>query len=122
MGVKVSTPGVIPWSDAQSINNQVRFDSTGPVAGKHHGAVFTDARLVFSLSLSDETANESARHIDDALHYPEKTFPSSVGRPRSPEARPLTPDYREPGDVKQIEIQLGPVPHPAARARACGGC
>ncbi|MER6621310.1 hypothetical protein [Streptomyces sp. NPDC000931] len=56
--------------------DMVRFDCAGPVAGKHKGTVFTDARAKLRLGLSDPEAGRSARRVLDAQQFPERAFPS----------------------------------------------
>jgi hypothetical protein len=87
--LSVSAPGTAGWSDPVSRYSDVRFDSAGTGGMKAQGTVFTDARVTFSLSLSDPTVAQSARHIDDALHHPERTFPSFLGKSIPGESVPL---------------------------------
>ncbi|WP_233357226.1 NucA/NucB deoxyribonuclease domain-containing protein [Saccharomonospora iraqiensis] len=68
-------------SDAQAIN-RVRFDSARSMlgSGKYHGTVFSDKAPTFTLHRSGEGNDEESRHVDDALHHPERTFPTTVGK------------------------------------------
>jgi hypothetical protein len=68
------------WTLSDAATSRVRFDTGGIKAGKVRGAVFTDAKVVYSLSLSDPAVNETARHIDDAFRRAQQTFPSYIGK------------------------------------------
>lgn len=66
---------------AGMFESRIRFDSAGrTVVGRDYGSVFTDAPLVYVLSLSEDAVKYSARHIYDAQNHPERTFPSWVGK------------------------------------------
>ncbi|MFF7249889.1 NucA/NucB deoxyribonuclease domain-containing protein [Embleya sp. NPDC008237] len=73
-------PGADPYVDERSAVFRVRFDSAGRVAGKTRGTVFPDHKPTFAVSLGNPDEDESARHIDDALRHPVKTFPPTVGK------------------------------------------
>jgi hypothetical protein len=69
-----------PYGEAVGLN-AVRFDSAGaPIGGKFKGAVFTDNVPALALPLTGAGIDAEARHVDDALHHPERTFPSFVGK------------------------------------------
>lgn len=82
LAVESNMPRVDSWYDEGAGFSRIRFDSAGAVAGKHHGAVFTDHIPTYDLmAIADAKGTrgeilESARHIDDALHHQERTFPS----------------------------------------------
>ncbi|MET8626346.1 NucA/NucB deoxyribonuclease domain-containing protein [Kitasatospora sp. NPDC004669] len=80
MGVTSPSAPNIPWSDFGAAKSNVRFDYAGPIAGKHKGTVFTNARVELVMKLSDPAVRESARHIADAQNNPERTFPSFNGK------------------------------------------
>jgi hypothetical protein len=86
LAVESNMPNIDSWYDEGAGFSRIRFDSAGAVAGKHHGAVFTDHIPTYDLlAIADQRGTrseimESARHIDDALHHPERTFPSYVGK------------------------------------------
>lgn len=80
MGLLVDAAGAATWTDPVTRFSNVRFDSAGTGGMKAQGTVFTDARATYSLSLTDPFVPQSARHIDDALHHPERTFPSFLGK------------------------------------------
>ncbi|WP_157983505.1 NucA/NucB deoxyribonuclease domain-containing protein [Nocardiopsis sp. TNDT3] len=80
MSTEVSSPGAASYNQAQSAVSNVRFDYAGNIGNHEQGTVFTDARVTYSLSLSDPAVRESALHIRDALDYPERTFPSWLGK------------------------------------------
>ncbi|MET7305282.1 NucA/NucB deoxyribonuclease domain-containing protein [Embleya sp. NPDC005575] len=73
-------PGADPYVDERSAVLRGRFDSAGRVAGKTCGTVFPDHKPTFAVSLGNPDEDESARHIDDALHHADKTFPPTVGK------------------------------------------
>lgn len=98
--LSVTAPGAEPWKDQVRRNADVRFDSAGTGSMRVRGTIFSDVRSVFSLSLSDDAVKESARHIDDALHHPERTFPSWLGKNIPGETTPL---HREMDTKKQDE-------------------
>lgn len=82
MAILPVDPKVTPWLDDDMTAAMVRFDSAGPVAGKHHGTVFSDFIPTFDLLALARSENnvdavkESIQHIDDALHHVQRTFPS----------------------------------------------
>ncbi len=71
--------------------NRVRFDSARSALGngKFHGTVFSDKAPTFDLHLTGHGNDQEARHVDDALHHPERTFPSMVGKNVPGESAPL---------------------------------
>lgn len=89
VGLNVDAAGAAEWNDPVVPYSYVRYDSAGSGGMKAQGTVFTDATVVYSLSLSDPTVQETARHIDDALHHPERTFPSILGKNVPGETLPL---------------------------------
>jgi hypothetical protein len=82
LAVESNTPGIDSWYDEGAGFSRVRFDSAGATAGKFRGAVFTDHVPTYDLMAIAQAKNGvgeiigSARHIDDALHHGERTFPS----------------------------------------------
>ncbi|MEU4245365.1 NucA/NucB deoxyribonuclease domain-containing protein [Actinoplanes sp. NPDC026619] len=79
----IPAPGdeIIPGLPTSVFESRVRFDSAGQVVvGRNYGSVFTSALLIYRLWLSSDTHPKSALHIYDALHRPERTFPSWVGK------------------------------------------
>ncbi|WP_256062362.1 NucA/NucB deoxyribonuclease domain-containing protein [Streptomyces sp. ScaeMP-e83] len=89
MTTTVNSPTVDPYIEVGSYQANVRFDYSGPVAGKFKGTVFTKARVELTMSLKDPEVNESALHIYDALKRPERTFPSSASKSVPGETQPL---------------------------------
>ncbi|MFE6852169.1 FG-GAP-like repeat-containing protein [Streptomyces sp. NPDC057674] len=76
--LSVSSPSSsLTFQDVDSFRSNFRFDYAGPVAGKYKGTVFTEARMTFRPRLDDPLGWETARHIYDALHHPERTFPAT---------------------------------------------
>lgn len=75
-------PKVAPWIENDMTKAEVRFDSAGAVAGKHHGTVFSDFTPTYDLLALAQAEGyqlevaESVQHIDDALHHVRRTFPS----------------------------------------------
>lgn len=69
------------YKDTQAIN-RVRFDSANAALGngKFKGTVFTDNAPRLELHLSGAGYDEEARHVDDTLHHPERTFPALIGK------------------------------------------
>lgn len=65
----LTSPTAVPWIEPAMARSDIRFDYAGPVAGKHKGTVFTDARVELQLSLSDPEVDQSARHIPDAQQF-----------------------------------------------------
>ncbi|WP_433616603.1 NucA/NucB deoxyribonuclease domain-containing protein [Dactylosporangium sp. CA-139114] len=63
-------------------SNAVRFDSAGAAlgGGKYKGTVFVDNVPEFVLPMSGVGIDAEAKHVNDALHHPERTFPSFVGK------------------------------------------
>jgi hypothetical protein len=100
MDLGASSPGGAPYSESDTAHTRVRFDTCGTRAGKVRGAVFTDAKVIFTLSLSDAAVDESARHIDDAFRTPTRTFPSFVGKTVPGNASGTQPLHREWDDEK----------------------
>ncbi|MEU3500627.1 FG-GAP-like repeat-containing protein [Streptomyces hundungensis] len=97
MSLSVSSPtSQKTYQEADAFYSSVRFDYAGPVAGKYKGTVFTLARVTFRPRLDDPRGWETARHIDDALHHPNRTFPASFPKyipgERDPLHRVLDPD------------------------------
>ncbi|MBP2479703.1 hypothetical protein JOF53_008575 [Crossiella equi] len=90
MDLIVYVAGARPYEEFESLRSKFRFDSSKGKVGKHHGSVFTDAKVTLQLSLSKDGEKESARHIDDALHHPERTFPYGGGANIPGETVPLT--------------------------------
>jgi hypothetical protein len=87
--LSVHSPGATAAQNPVTPASNFRFDSAGAVAGKAQGTVFVDARVTFTISLSDAAVRESARHFDDALHHPDRTFPSIPAKNVPGENRPL---------------------------------
>jgi hypothetical protein len=63
------------------------------VPGTRRGGVGADAKVYYTLSLSDPDVKQAARHIDDALRRPTQTFPSWLGK-SVPGGRPDQPLHR----------------------------
>ncbi|MEU0881362.1 hypothetical protein ABZ345_22350 [Lentzea sp. NPDC005914] len=86
LSVESNMPKVASWYDLGAGFSRVRFDSAGATAGKFRGAVFTDHVPTYDLMAIAQAKNrvneivESARHIADALHHSERTFPSFLGK------------------------------------------
>ncbi|MDM4723162.1 hypothetical protein QTQ03_27485 [Micromonospora sp. WMMA1363] len=83
----------IPYSENSALSS-VRFDSarTALGNGKYHGTVFTDYVPTLELSMRAGSDHlQEARHVRDALQYPERTFPSRIGKsvPGGSADRPL---------------------------------
>ncbi|WP_084467546.1 NucA/NucB deoxyribonuclease domain-containing protein [Actinokineospora inagensis] len=78
------------YKDTEAINH-VRFDSADSALGngKYKGTVFTDHVPRFALARTGEGADEEARHVDDTLHHPERTFPAVIGKNAPGENAPL---------------------------------
>ena len=76
-----ATPGqpYLSGPPQESGYSNVRYDSASYV-GRARGAVFTDYRLIFEVSLSIDNQDESALHIRHAVDFPELTFPSWLGK------------------------------------------
>lgn len=97
LAVESNMPKVDSWYDPGAGFSRVRFDSAGATAGKFRGAVFTDHIPTYDLMAIARAKNkvddiaESARHIADALHHSERTFPSFLGKniPGRSSDRPL---------------------------------
>lgn len=81
----------IPESETDTATPRVRFDSAGAALGngKFKGTVFPEHVPTLGLPLSGEGIDQEARHVDDALHHPERTFPSMVGKNVPGENSPL---------------------------------
>lgn len=60
----------------------MRFDSAKASLGngKFLGTVFTDFVPTLVLPLNGAGIDQEARRVDDALHHPERTFPSFLGK------------------------------------------
>jgi hypothetical protein len=71
----------LPYTESIAYN-AARFDSAGPAIGGAtlDGAVFIDYMPTLDLPLAGAAINAEARHVDDALHHPERTFPSVIGK------------------------------------------
>jgi hypothetical protein len=81
MTVDSHRPDIIAWHEDNMLYTQTRFDSAGTnYAASADGAVVDTYSPIFLLHLSDATETQSAHHIDDAIHHPERTFPSFLGK------------------------------------------
>ncbi|MFE0389074.1 NucA/NucB deoxyribonuclease domain-containing protein [Streptomyces bungoensis] len=81
MDLTASSPNAAPFTGGtDNFHSNVRYDYAGKIAGKYKGTVFTEARVELVMSQKDPAVNESALHIYDALHRPERTFPSWPGK------------------------------------------
>ncbi|MEV0392934.1 hypothetical protein [Polymorphospora rubra] len=86
MAITPAQPNITPWIDNDMTKAEVRFDSAGARAGQHNGTVFSDFIPTFDLvklaraENNEDAVAESIQHIDDALHRPERTFPSFLGK------------------------------------------
>ncbi|MEU9521756.1 FG-GAP-like repeat-containing protein [Streptomyces sp. NPDC048224] len=90
MSLSVSSPSSrLTYQEVDAFHSNIRFDYAGPTAGKHKGTVFTEARITFRPRLDDPEGWENARHIYDALHHPERTFPSLYPKSIPGEKEPL---------------------------------
>ncbi|MFB6626320.1 NucA/NucB deoxyribonuclease domain-containing protein [Streptomyces sp. NPDC056374] len=88
--LSVSSPSSsLTFRDVDALCSNFRFDYAGPVAGKYKGTVFTEARMTFRPRLDDPLGWETARHIYDALHHPERTFPATFPKVIPGEKEPL---------------------------------
>ncbi|MQS38005.1 hypothetical protein FFZ77_20990 [Streptomyces katsurahamanus] len=85
----VDSPNATSHSEVDAYRSRIRFDYAGPVAGKHKGTVFSDARVKLVMSRKDPAVNESALHIYDAIKRPSRTFPSFLGKLIPGEKKPL---------------------------------
>ncbi|MER5662648.1 hypothetical protein [Streptomyces mirabilis] len=54
--------------------------SSGKVAGKYKGTVFTNARVELAMSQKDPAVRKRPAHLQDALNHPERIFPSPLHR------------------------------------------
>ncbi|SDT80380.1 NucA/NucB deoxyribonuclease domain-containing protein [Actinoplanes derwentensis] len=94
MAILPVNPQIDPWIENDMTTADIRFDSAGAVAGKHHGAVFSDMIPTYDLAAIARADNwesgveESIQHIDDALHHPVRTWPSFLGKAPPGEYRP----------------------------------
>ncbi|AHH98776.1 hypothetical protein GCM10010174_85470 [Kutzneria viridogrisea] len=71
----------IPENEDVTAINRVRFDSVGQrLGGKCEGTVFTDLTPNLEIHLTGHGTDQEARNVDDALHHPERTFPSVIGK------------------------------------------
>lgn len=77
-----SDPQIEPWSERGLASLRVRFDSAGRRVGKTHGAAFPDFTPTFKLPAGEDPTKvrEAMRHLDDALHRPERTLPPAPGK------------------------------------------
>ncbi|GAA2485801.1 NucA/NucB deoxyribonuclease domain-containing protein [Streptomyces gobitricini] len=107
MTTTVNSPNVDPYVEVGSYISNFRFDYAGSIAGKHKGAVFTQARVELVMSQKDPAVNESALHIYDALKRPERTFPSFLGKSVPGEKEPLhrLVDAKKQGDQRENSIK-----------------
>ncbi|MBM0274520.1 NucA/NucB deoxyribonuclease domain-containing protein [Micromonospora tarensis] len=79
--IPAASDNLLPSMQAGMFESKIRFDSAGrTVVGRDYGSVFTDAPLIYMLSLSEDAVKQSARHIYDALNHPQRTFPSWLGK------------------------------------------
>lgn len=81
----------VPYVNSTRAVNKVRFDSAGSALGngKFKGTVFTDHTPTLELPMTGADIDEEARHVDDALHHAERTFPSRLGKTVPGETTPL---------------------------------
>jgi hypothetical protein len=84
-------PDFDPWYRPNLATLNLRFDSAGAKAGKAKGGVFPDFTPTFKLPGNQDAraVRESMRHIDDALHHPERTEPKVPGKSIPGERIPL---------------------------------
>ncbi|WP_130510083.1 NucA/NucB deoxyribonuclease domain-containing protein [Krasilnikovia cinnamomea] len=95
MSVVSAAPNIVPWLESGMAASRTRFDSAKAKLGqgKYHGAVFSD--FIPTLDLDTRAGvdyAEEARHVEDALHNPARTFPSIANKSVPGEAgrgRPL---------------------------------
>ncbi|MEV4709631.1 NucA/NucB deoxyribonuclease domain-containing protein [Actinoplanes sp. NPDC049316] len=86
MAILPVDPTIVPWVENDMTTGDVRFDSAGAVAGKFNGTVFADFAPTYDLLAiaradgNEAGVQESIQHIDDALHHPERTWPSFIGK------------------------------------------
>jgi hypothetical protein len=86
MAILPVDPTIIPWVENDMATGDLRFDSAGAVAGKTNGTVFSDFAPTYDLlaiaraDANENGVQESIQHIDDALHHPERTWPSFLGK------------------------------------------
>ncbi|MET7808886.1 hypothetical protein [Micromonospora chersina] len=83
MSIVTTAPDVAPWAEVAMTSSRARFDSARAAlgGGKYHGAVFPDHIPTVEFDKrAGSTHQEEARHIDDALHAPWRTFPSFAGK------------------------------------------
>lgn len=83
----------LPYVENRALNS-VRFDSAGANLGngKFHGTVFVDYVPTLELSMRPGSDHlQEARHVNDAFHHPQWTFPSHIGKsvPGRDTSRPL---------------------------------
>ncbi|MFJ4478690.1 FG-GAP-like repeat-containing protein [Streptomyces xanthochromogenes] len=110
MSLSVSSPSSTKtYQEVDAFHSNVRFDYAGPVAGKYKGTAFTQAHVTFRPRLDDPLGWETARHIDDALHHPNRTFPAAF------------PKYI-PGEKDPLHRVLDPARVDANRAAANATC
>ncbi|MEV6525792.1 NucA/NucB deoxyribonuclease domain-containing protein [Longispora sp. NPDC051575] len=98
----------VPAQSPMILYSNVRYDSAAAALGaKNHGAVFSDPIPTFTLSLSDPSVNESATHIRDAIQYPERTFPSWLGKhPPSTLTRMMSPTLKDKNGTESKKVCL----------------
>ncbi|KAB1107442.1 hypothetical protein F6X54_26745 [Micromonospora aurantiaca] len=111
MSIVTVAPDVLPWREAVMTSSRVRFDSAKSAlgAGKFYGAVFSDHVPTLEFDKRPGSAYlEEARHIDDALHSPWRTFPSFAGKSVPGEgARPLHRLMNATLKDKNNEVSVG---------------
>ncbi|GGW39609.1 hypothetical protein GCM10010503_14910 [Streptomyces lucensis JCM 4490] len=106
MDLTASSPNAAPFTGGvDNYHSNVRYDYAGKSAGKHKGTVFTSARVELVMSRKDPAVNESALHIYDALHRPERTFPSWPGKTIPGTKEPLHRDSKKVDDNRKRSIQ-----------------
>jgi hypothetical protein len=86
-----SRPDFDPWYRPNMATLILRFDSAGAKAGKAKGGVFPDFTPTFKPPGNQDARDvrEFMRHIDDALHHPERTEPKVLGKSIPGERVPL---------------------------------
>ena len=80
-----------PWFENLA-TTAARFDSAGPAIGSapQHGTVLRDYAPTMNVDRGPSSLYRAeAVHVDDALHHPQRTFPSFVGKNVPGENRPL---------------------------------
>ncbi|MET7402862.1 NucA/NucB deoxyribonuclease domain-containing protein [Dactylosporangium sp. NPDC005572] len=79
LDIRLGALPIRPTTLGDVAESKPRFD-TGRRMSPANGAVFPDFMPTYSLSLTDPSVDDSARHIHDALNHPERTFPSFIGK------------------------------------------